>query len=488
MAVRNIKNIRPHVWVLPRSTAEWKITVERSDGSIDDITQTIIFFSLEDGVTDNFGQFEFKIDNSDEAYTSAWTGGEIVRYYSDYATTATTIRFKGEIEKPSKRSNNIVVKGRSRALRFANITVTKSFSNTETSAILASIINSYGQGVFTTTNISASTTSLTVNWVQKPFFDCVNELATAAGFDFYIDASDDWHYFSSGSITNTTDAFVHDSNINEVGEFTPDLSQQRNRVIVYGAEQEGTQIIYTKEDTAGIAAGDAIKEHIITDDSITSRTSAKDRAEFEYAKLQELPIIGEVKGELLATIQPGEKLRVSDPPNGIAPAAYRMVSYKHSIDTEGLIETSVKLNKQYKATSQVLKSIIQANNQQQSVSLNPEEMRFAQNYLFDDDSGSHTNTEITSGNLRPTAGTGTWTSNTTSLDEGQSLSEVYIVASGNLTGVTFSVSGDGITFESVSRKTKTNLVNVQGANLKVRVTFANANGYVASLGVLYNVS
>ena len=42
-AVRSLKTITPKVWIPPIYTANFKVTVERSDGTIDDITD--IFFN-----------------------------------------------------------------------------------------------------------------------------------------------------------------------------------------------------------------------------------------------------------------------------------------------------------------------------------------------------------------------------------------------------------------------------------------------------------
>ena len=68
--VRNIRSIgrtKPipvYVWIPPTYGAKHKITVTRSDGTIDDVTDIISKGELIDGATDTIGRFSFEIDNS----------------------------------------------------------------------------------------------------------------------------------------------------------------------------------------------------------------------------------------------------------------------------------------------------------------------------------------------------------------------------------------------------------------------------------------
>ncbi len=116
MPVRNLVDLTPTYWVPPIYTANWKITVTRADGTVDDITDIITKFKVEDGVTEGIGIFEFTIPNPNETYTNVWTGMEVFRYYKDYAAAATTLRFRGRVEKPSNKNNELTVTGRSETL------------------------------------------------------------------------------------------------------------------------------------------------------------------------------------------------------------------------------------------------------------------------------------------------------------------------------------------------------------------------------------
>jgi len=486
IAVANIGRIRPRVWVPPIYTSNYKITVTRSNGTIDDITEICHLFEYEDGVTDTIGQFKFEIWNPNETYTKAWTGFEVVKFYNDYAATSTTLRFRGRIEKPLYRDNKIICSGRSESLRLMEITVTQDYDNIECSVILKDILDTYGTG-FTYTNVAASTVSITTKWNQKPFWECVKELTTSAGFDIYVDSALDFHFFKSGSVSNTGEAIVHDYNLMEVGEFANDLTFVKNRIIVYGAEQDGTQVLATAEDATS-QDDNGLREEVIRDDSVVSETQAQERADYELSNKKDPPQVGDVKGVMLATIQPGEKIRLSSPENNLPPALYQILSFKQSVNFNRGFYTTVKVNKEPRKFSHIIAQNINIQNQQKTVSFNPEEMRYSYNFPFDTDSGTHTNTEITGGVLKPTGASGTWISDTRDLTS--DLTDAYLKVNGEvLDGAVVSVSGNaGTDYQELTNKGKISVTTATGTKLKVKVVFDNADTRIQSLSLLYKIS
>ncbi len=489
MAARNVRSRRAFHWIQPNTTAAYKITIERSDGTIDDISDSISIAEFEDNITESVGRFEFKLWNPNEDYTSIWSGNEIVRYYKDYAATATTLRFRGRIEKPSKRFNKIDVKGRSEGYRMFDVTVTKNFEDVETSEIVTSIFGTYLPS-FTTSNVSVSSTTLTVNWHQKPLFECMKELASAASFEFYVDASLDVHYFATGSVDNTTDAIVHTINLLEINDFTPDLTLIKNRVIVYGAITQGIQVVSSAEDVTSQTAN-GVKEFIINDENITDEVTAGEVAAFELARLKDPPEVGKVMGWLLATVQPGERVRISSPSDELQPGYYNTTGYIDRLDvTEtGVLSTTLFVNKEPRRVSHILRDRVEQENRKKSTTINPEEMRFSYNFLFGADTGTHTNTEITNGVLKTDGGgAGTWVSDARSLDT--NLSEAYLIMNGEtLTGASVEVSGDdGNNYQSIENRGKITMSTAIGTNLKIKVTFSSADTQITSLSILYKVT
>jgi hypothetical protein len=488
MAVVNLKHVKPFIWIPPEKGCEYKITVTANDSTVYDITDEILYNEVEDNVTESIGQFNFKLSNYDEKWSGIFTGNEIYRYYKDYADTATTCRFRGRIEKPSYGKTELKCSGRSESKNAYELKVTESYDGVETSLILKDLIATYCPG-FTSNNVNTSSVSLTVNWTEKNFWECVQELCTAAGFECMVDADMDFNYFLTGSRINTTDAQVHDQNLFEVSEFSVDEADVKNRIKVYGAEIDGVQIMYTAEDKTSQASG--IKEDIINDDNITTYDQAKDLGDFLLAKGLNPTKTGESTSVLLATVKAGDKVPISSPIDGIPPAYYETSGWKDVIDMEGDLTTTLKIYKEPRIVSHVMKTIIENANKSQNTSSNPEGMTDAYTFTFDTDTGTHSNTQIVSGVLKLAVGetSGSWISPVRTLPS--NLDKCYLILNTTLiTGVTVSVSGNGgIDYETLSNKTLKTISIAKGQNLYVKVDIADttATCEINSLSVQYKL-
>lgn len=483
MAIRNLKSKPIFVWIPPDTQCAYKLTIEYADGSVEDLTDIADRFMIEDFVTESVGNFEFELDDPSEIYVTKFVGNEILRYYKDYNADPTTLMFRGRVEKPSKRGNRLNIKGRGEGKAMLDITVTKQYVDTEVSVILADIFDNY-LTQFDTNSINTTTTNLTVNWYQKKFFECVTDLCIATGYECYIDPNLVVQFFQSGSVNNTDDAVVDDMNLLSVDDFTPDLQQIRNRIIVYGATQQGIQVIYTAEDTDSITSHD-VKEYIYNDDNITDITQAQEVAEFLLADLKDPPEVGEVNAVMLATINAGENLRISSQSDGLYPDYYLTKGWSDSFGDDSY-DTKIYINKEVRKVSHILKDRVQNENRTQDTSSNPEEMRYSYNFLFGEDSGTHTDTEITQGILKPVDGTGTWVSANITLDS--DITEAYLILNGEtLTDVRVSVSGNtGLTYDTLTNRTKINLTQSVGKNIRVKVEFLSDIPQITSMSVQYN--
>ena len=486
MAVSNLSSRRSFHWIPPDNHAGYKITVESSsDGVEEDITEYIHYCRVFDGVTDTVGEFEFRIYDPSETYKDKWTGNEIFRYYSDYASASTTLRFRGRIEKPSNRNNMIRVYGRSESLKFLTLNVTKSYTGVEASEILKDIVDTYGDE-FTVTNVESTSTNITVSWFEKPFWECVQELCASATSDCYVDADLDFHFFAVSSRSNTGEAFVHGQNLLDIGDFSPDLTQVRNVIRVYGSTQEGTQLIHTEEDATSISSYGR-KVAVIRDDNITTQAQIEQVAKAKLANLKDPPIVGEITGTMLSTIQPGQKIYLSSPENNIPPALYDILQYEHTIDLEGGgLTTRVTVNKEPRQTALVFKSIIQRLNNTQDSSINPNQMEYASNNLFNSESGTHVNTEISDGVLRLETGqvSGNWTSDT--YTAAVDISQAYLVLTASEISniiVTISVNG-GVSYDTITRESLLEITN-SGKSLKINIAFSSATASVDSYSIQY---
>ena len=484
MPRRSTRKTKAFHWIPPPAMARPKIIVTRSDGTTEDnITDTAVEWEFEDGKTDVIGRFECKLWNNREQWTDIWTGMESVEMYCDYAAAATNKRFKGYIEKVKYHNNMITITGRSNGQVLVDKLVTYQASTKECSLILKAIIDLVNAGV-TYTNIKASTKSITVNWYEKPFLDCVKELCDSAGFDAYLDYDDDYHFFEVGTVVNNGEGIVHTYNMISIDEFADDITFVKNKVVVYGAVIDGIQIIKSAKDADSISTYNE-RKMIVNDDNITDETQAQEYADYLLAKNKDPPQIGEMTSFMLATIQPGENINLSAPTNNVSPGNYQILSYKHKFDTSKGFITTVKVNKEPRRFSHIISSLINANNQKNQTSSNPYAQENTYNFYFNSDSGTHSTTEITDGVLKPTGASGTWISTNRELDTNLYSVSVVIVGE-TLTGAKIYVSGNnGLGWEEVANKNYLKISSALGAGLKVKVVFSSADTQVNSLSIQY---
>jgi hypothetical protein len=484
MPVTSLKTKPIWVWIPPIYSPLYKITITRNDGTVDDVTDDIIKASVTDGATDIIGSFRLTLLNGDESYTGRYTGNESFKFYCDYDLTATTLRFSGIIEKVAYGETNIVITGRSEALLVFGKTVTQNYTNQEVSTILTDLVSKYGDSKFTTTNVSVTTTNVTVSWTQKPFWDCIRDLCHASGYDCYIDVNRDFNFFLIGSRLNTTDAMVHDYNIiSAPPDFGTDKAEIRNRVIVYGAEIGGLPNVWTAEDTSLQTSMNRVQEVIITDSNLKTQDDVRERATNELAYLIQEKQLGSRTSVGLATIQPGQKIRISDPYNNISPADYPFIQYTHNIDfnDEFVFTTEVQLNRLPISLARLMKGRIEAEQNLGNIT-NQFSMNYSYNIPFDDDSltESHSNTYITNGVLRTGAIGGIWTSlpySTIDMTSG----ELKVV--GNNLDAVYEVSGNGgVTWQQIQPNTQ---FNITGNTLKIKITLNSISMEMDSVVVLY---
>ncbi|KKL70745.1 hypothetical protein LCGC14_2101820, partial [marine sediment metagenome] len=439
------------------------------------------------GVTETIGKFEFKIDNSSQTYLNIFTPYDELRVYMDYGTTATTLRFKGIIERVSKQDFNLVLTGRGPATKYVGKNVTYSATNKARSTILSEIISKYFIDL-TTTNLEADSTTATVNYFDKPFWEVVEDVCNQGSHDAYIDTSFDFHYFLSGSRKNTTDAVIHEFNLVETGDFAPDASFIYNKIKVYGIEEDGIPIIATAEDTTSQTSF-KIKELKITDSNITTQTQAQARADYELSINKDPPNIGFVTSLGLPTLTPGENLRVSDPLNGLNPGFFDVFEFTHKFDNDKPFMTEIKIKKERSSIPFILKKRIKIESEITSVN-NPNEMDYSKIYNFNSDSGTHNDTVITDGVLKLVSGasSGDWTSENVSLTSDIASIEARLVGSGLAGTKTFISTNSGLTFREINSIGTITAITPSGTNprsFQIKIEIFSTTTEIDTAAILY---
>lgn len=500
-AVRNIRSIGSRkpitawFWTPPKFTAISKVEIISGDITTD-VTDFIIEGEYTDGITETIGNFNFKIDNSTQQYNGVFSLYDQIKIYLDYGASATTLKFVGLLERVSSSNHNIILSGRGSAIRTIGKKVTFQATDTARSTILTNIIEKYFSEVITTTNIESDTTLATVNYFEVPFWEVVEDLAKAGGRDAYIDSTFDFHYFVSGSRENTTEAVVHESNLIETGDFSPDLTSIANRVRVYGKEFDGVPLLATANDlTSQTNLGGDIKELVINDSSIITTVQAQARADFELVNNKDPPTIGEVRSLGLPTISPGEKIRISDPLNSLEPGSYAIQKFTHIFSNDEPFQTILTVQKERTTIPNILKQRIKFETGI-SENPNPNEMEFTILYDYNTDTGIHSNTEIV---LSPTrsgsvdgvlktdgSASGSWTSDITNIDSNPTGVEARVGGS-NISNVKVFVNLDGsATFVQIfGPGTAFGSEITSGKKVRIRVDISSANTEIDTVGLLY---
>jgi len=476
-----------YIFIPPDTTAQVKITVTRTDGTVDDITSNLFSYSVEDSVTEGIGRFSFFVSNPNKGYDDLWAAMNAFKYYKDYASTATTIRFLGRIEKISYRDNGLFVTGRSESLKLMAVTVTQQYDNQLCGVILKDLITKYGNSEFTTVNVIDTTVTYTANWYQKPFWECVRELCDKGLCDAFVDADADMNYFLVNTRDNSVDGIVQEYNLIEVGDFADDVEQVFNRIIVYGAEVDGVQVLYTADDTTS-QTDYTVREEVINNNNITSYTQAEEYGEFILAARKDPPVVGDLTSvTLLATLKPGDRILTHSNTNNLNMAYRKILTYRDRYDDAGYVSV-VTVNKNPQALPFVFRNIANVTDDAKKTSTNPSEMRFSYSFTYDSDSGSHTSTEITEGvlKLESPAISGNWQSATRTLSG--DITQAYLVINGSkVTGASVEVSGNnGISYDTISSKeTITVSAGVKGLQLKIKVSITDVETEINSLSIMY---
>lgn len=116
--------------------------------------------------------------------------------------------------------------------------VTERYEATTVAAIIDDLVANYTSDSFTTTNVVGTQAITSINFARLSVADCLQKLAEAIGYVWYVDYDRDIHFFPKNtevgpSLSDTSGNYIYDSL-----EIKEDLSQVRNAVLVQGGERE----------------------------------------------------------------------------------------------------------------------------------------------------------------------------------------------------------------------------------------------------------
>jgi len=423
--VGNVKPIPVEIFIPPAFSVIWKVELEKTTGETYDVTDYLIEGStFSYGVTDTVGSFNVKIIDPNQTYSNLMGDFDYVNVYLDYGTTATSLRFKGVIERRNRDDVYSNFSGRGIGMITQGKNVIYSAKNKARSDVLTEIIEA-NFSTIDTTNIETDDTLITVNYSEVPFQEIVQEICSKH-HDFYISPTFEAHYFTRGSRLNTTEAVVQDRNHIFTEEYGEDSEEVVSKIRVYGDNTTGVPLFASSTSDTTHTKG-IVKEKRIDDGSIKTFDQAKDRADFEYTSLNNIPSIGSVTSLLLPTLAPGEKVKMAIPVDGIDPDYYTIQSFEHTLPD---LDTKLIINQRKLDISKIIRKNIQ-NVDKIYVNDNPYDLDFSKVINFESTSGTFNNTEIKDDYLIVSEGnsTGSWTSDEISFSD--NIFAIYFKTSGN---------------------------------------------------------
>lgn len=494
-----IPTIRGIIFIPRPFTPAWKVEIIKNETTYTFTEEEeIIFIEFDLPVTESVGKFELRLDNNAETYAGIFDGGETVRIYIDL-DDGSTKQFEGILENARNEfddewGNILHITGTHVSSELVDKTVTASFDEEEISdvtnddGILQQLINDFAPAGFTKTNITDCTTTATINWSHKPFWECIKDLCYIADYDCYIDNDKDFHFFEKSSIDCSADAVVFDQNMISIEGLGEDIADVKNKIIVYGEDDEGLPIIFTASDSTSQTDYN-VKEWIIKDSNITTMAAAQGRAEAELVRLKDPELKGRVTAEGLVYVNSGETIWISDPPQAIHDR-YRVLNITHRIDEDCNFTTRLEVARITMGIPHYFRKQAAKDLELAKIE-NPNLLQYSYNFTFDDDTNcNHTDTETSEGRLKLVSGetSGTMTSDAKTADV--NITEAELRYNGTDLGIsTFEISvNNGVNYRTVTRNTLYIVID-EGKKLKVKVSLAsdseNPNPSVESLAILF---
>lgn len=499
MVVVSLKG-KGFIWLPEPFTPAQKITITRKDGTVDTINNPasgiddVFFYEFDTPVTDRIGKFEMHLDNNNGTYSGRYSGGETVDIYLD-KKDASTLKFEGYLENPKKAFSNefgqyMILRGDHIASRLLNVTVTGSFQNATVQSILDSIYTTFAPAGFTYASGTYPATAIvpSIKWSDRPFWHCVVDLCNIGSYDAYVDNTKALRIFAQNTLATERDAVVFEDNAINVEGLGQDIVDVKNKVRVYGEDDEGVLVIYTASDAKSQTDYFA-REDIIWDLDIRTYEQAKARGDAELALLKDPVIKGKTVVESLVYVNPGELIWVSLPDQQIH-AQYKALNITHKFHN-GDYTTELEISKITQSIAYIFKEQQVRTSEQQKIE-NPNRLSHSFNFSFDDatDLVSYGDFTITEGEIRLNPGLGSGVLLSATRVSVDSISQVEARAVGaDISSSSLEVSADGgLTWTSVTLNALTTL-SVSGKQLKWQFTgvrnLDNPNPLLKSLVVYY---
>jgi len=468
MARPPTKGRRGFIWLPREASPSWELKINSESVRERILPGTEVVMA----VCPEISSFKIILVNADEYYSTRYSKGQTIQYYADL-DDGTVQRAEGTIDKIFNRYDNTYgavteISGISYVSFARDVLVTESYEgDTNVESIFNELVSNYLPG-FTLNFTSSSTKTPTINWDEKPLWDCFYDLCKIITADCRINYDKTIDVFDKNSQMCKTESVVMGDLFISCKGIGDQSMTVRNKIRVYGDDGTGLPIIYQAHDSSSESSHE-LKEKAVFDTKINSVTNAEELANAELELGKEPETEGEVESLILPSLKEGQKLWISHPIMKIHDT-YRVYKMTHKLPNE---RTVCVIGKE-RRLPQIFKKRVENELALQTIT-NPYKMTGSWNMTFDSETeidSKDSNVQIKDGKISLSSGTqGQFT---VTKIMGSSKSNFHPLVSGsNIKDVKLELSVDGGDTYTTLAIDSLNSYTTGGTNLVLRGTISN---------------
>jgi len=449
----------------------YKVTRTNTADSTLDITNEVVSFSYTLTETERIGTFDVVLSNSDGKFllpSNLLTGGDTVKLYIDYADTdaetivdADDLKFQGKIDMIKHSMSDtggfiVRISGRQvpEALDATLNTVFEGDNNESAiKAVVSSLNSNYTNDVMTTTNVADTGEVVNASYRNKSYWNIITDLVDRADYGCYIDKDNDLNTYEKSSTdkNNDDEAIVFGQNVLSINGYGDDFNLVKNKIRVYGNQEEGSLILYTSEDSTS-QASTWIKEQVVSDSSIINVEQSKEKGDSFLSNLKDTEADGNFLCLGMLNLNPGDKIQAVVREIGLE-SRVRVKQFTNTVTAGGGFTTNIMIEKVPNTLPKLIKERMTAEEDLRNFA-NPNDLEQSYHFVFNDESqtASLTNINIADGQLQldtSSADTGTFESARKLATENITQVEVRMTGNDLELSQTYVSNDNGATFDQV---------------------------------------
>lgn len=335
-----------------------KVIITDGDDVATDVTDYVMSISVTLRATDTLPYASIQLDNSNERYLDTFTSGDKIEIWMDYTDGNTTKVFRGKLDNIgfSLDNSGYTVSLDARCCpETADQLIVKTFNGKGASDAIKEIIDDYYSGVLTYTNVETDTTQITANYENVSGWSAIIEICKTADLDCFIDSDLDLNVFAENSKSNTDVSLAVGINVKSVGRYGLDFSSLKNKVTVYGKEDNNIIYLWSENDETSQSTYWR-KDEVFSDTNLINMELMEQKAEVLLSQRTKLPTKGSINALGMELLNPGEKIECVIGGCGIH-GSKRVQALTHNWNASGFT-TNVDLEATSDSLAKLFKGII----------------------------------------------------------------------------------------------------------------------------------